>query len=231
MVKINRVYTGGGDKGESSLVDGTRAPKNDLRFEVVGTCDELNSCLGVVLMEIARLPDHDDGGNRNNVKRVRTVAAEAIQRVQHELFDLGAELACPLDALPDWVALISQEQSDLLVDEMDSWLKGVSELTSFILPGGSAPVAFIHIARTVARRLERGVVHLARHPERGGVRAETLVYLNRLSDWLFTLGRWMSAVLNDTEPLWIPLGQRPAERGVAHRVEQMRKHDDDFSTL
>lgn len=231
MVKINRVYTGGGDGGESSLVDGSRRRKSDPRFEVVGVCDELNSLFGTVLMELARLPDHEDGGDRTSVQRVQTVACEALSRVQNELFDLGAELACPPDALPEYMVLLSESQTDVLVAEMDAWLEGLPELTSFILPTGSPPVAFLHLARTVTRRLERSVIHLNDHEGEGAVRPIVMVYLNRLSDWLFVLGRWVSTLLNEQETLWVPLGKRPAERGVAHRVAQMRSNDEDLSSL
>ena len=128
MVKINRVYTGGGDKGESSLVDGSRRKKSDPRFTVVGACDEANSWLGVILAEINRLPDHDDGGERTNVS-VQTVLNEAVVRVQNELFDLGAELACPPETLPDYMVLLSQGQTDVLMAEMDAWLTSLPELT------------------------------------------------------------------------------------------------------
>lgn len=231
MVKINRVYTGGGDGGESSLVDGSRRRKSDPRFEVVGVCDELNSLFGTVLMELHRLPVHDDGGDRTSVQRVQTVASEALSRVQNELFDLGAELACPPEGLPEYMVLLSEEQTDVLVAEMDAWLESLPELTSFILPTGSPPVAFLHLARTVTRRLERSVIQLRDHEGEGAIRPVVMVYLNRLSDWLFVLGRWVSTLLNENETLWVPLGKRPAERGVAHRVAQMRSNDEDLSSL
>jgi cob(I)alamin adenosyltransferase len=231
MVKINRVYTGGGDGGESSMVDGSRRRKSDPRFNVVGLCDELNSHVGAVLMELGRLPEHEDGGERTNVQRVQTVACEALSRVQNELFDLGAELACPPNNLPEYMVLISQEQTDVLVQEMDAWLEGLEELTSFILPTGSPPVAFLHLARTVTRRLERAIIQLDEVEGEGSVRHVVKVYVNRLSDWMFVLGRWVSSMLNEEETLWVPLGQRPAEQGVAHRVAQMRSNDEDLNTL
>ena len=231
MVKINRVYTGGGDKGESSLVDGSRRKKSDPRFTVVGACDEANSWLGVILAEINRLPDHDDGGERTNVQRVQTVLNEAVVRVQNELFDLGAELACPPETLPDYMVLLSQGQTDVLMAEMDAWLMSLPELTSFILPAGSPAVASMHIARTVVRRLERDIVRLMEHEGEAAVRPLVLVYVNRLSDWFFVMGRWVSMMLNEEEALWVPLGKRPAEAGVAHRIQQMQANDDDFSSL
>jgi cob(I)alamin adenosyltransferase len=231
MVKINRVYTGGGDAGESSLVDGSRRSKGDPRFGVVGVCDEVNSWIGTVLMELNRLPVHEDGGDRTSAKRVHTVATEALSRVQNELFDLGAELACPPSTLPDYMVLLSEQQTDVLVAEMDAWLEDLPELKSFVLPTGSPPVAALHLARTVTRRLEREAVQLGEHEGEGAVRSVVLVYLNRLSDWLFVLGRWVGLMLNEDETLWVPLGKRPAERGVAHRVAQIRSNDDDFSAL
>ena len=231
MVKINRVYTGGGDGGESSLVDGSRRKKSDPRFDVVGVCDEVNSWLGMVLAELARLPDHEDGGQRTNVHRVQTVLTEALVRVQNELFDLGAELACPPATLPEYMVLISQAQTDVLMEEMDAWLATLPELTSFILPAGSPPVATMHLARTVVRRLERCLVQLVDEEGEGAVRPLVLVYVNRLSDWFFVMGRWVSMMLNEEEALWVPLGKRPAEKGVAHRVDQMRANDGDFDSL
>ena len=231
MVKINRVYTGGGDGGESSLVDGSRRTKSDARFNVVGTCDEANSWLGMILAEVHRLPDHDAGGERTNVQRVQTVLAEALSRVQNELFDLGAELACPPATLPDYMVLISEGQTDVLMEEMDAWLETLPELKSFILPAGSPTVACMHVARTVVRRLERTIVHLMDHEGKDAVRPLALVYVNRLSDWLFVMGRWVSMMLNEEETLWVPLGMRSAEKGVAHRVNQMKANDDDFKAL
>ncbi|MBH34992.1 MAG: ATP:cob(I)alamin adenosyltransferase [Euryarchaeota archaeon] len=231
MVKINRVYTGGGDDGESSLVDGSRRRKSDPRFSVVGTCDEANSWLGMVLAEINRVPDHEDGGARTSVQRVQTVLNEALARVQNELFDLGAELACPPERLPEYMVLLSQGQTDVLMAEMDAWLTTLPELTSFILPAGSPPVACLQVARTVVRRLERDIVQLQEHEGEAAVRPLVKVYVNRLSDWLFVMGRWVSTMLNEEEALWVPLGKRPAEKGVAHRVEQMKASDDDFSSL
>ena len=185
----------------------------------------------MVLAELARLPDHEDGGQRTNVHRVQTVLTEALVRVQNELFDLGAELACPPATLPEYMVLISQAQTDVLMEEMDAWLATLPELTSFILPAGSPPVATMHLARTVVRRLERGLVHLVGEEGEGAVRPLALVYVNRLSDWFFVMGRWVSMMLNEEEALWVPLGKRPAEKGVAHRVDQMRANDGDFDSL
>ena len=202
MVRINRVYTGGGDTGETSLVDGSRRSKADPRFEVVGTCDELNAVFGLVAMEANRMPDHEDGGNRATVQRVQTILSMVLTRVQNELFDLGAELACDPSKLPEYMVLISEEQSNVLVDEMDAWLEHLEPLTSFILPAGHGPEAMLHLARTVARRLERSVLRLKETEGDASVRPIVQVYLNRLSDWLFVLGRWVTSGLGHDETLW-----------------------------
>ena len=231
MVRINRVYTGGGDTGETSLVDGSRRSKADPRFEVVGTCDELNAVFGLVAMEANRMPDHEDGGNRATVQRVQTILSMVLTRVQNELFDLGAELACDPSKLPEYMVLISGEQSNVLVDEMDAWLEHLEPLTSFILPAGHGPEAMLHLARTVARRLERSVLRLKETEGDASVRPIVQVYLNRLSDWLFVLGRWVTSGLGHDETLWQPLGKRGPESGVAKRIRQLHASDDDFADL
>ena len=231
MVHINRVYTGGGDTGETSLVDGSRRSKADPRFEVVGTCDELNAVFGLVAMEANRMPDHEDGGNRATVQRVQTILSMVLTRVQNELFDLGAELACDPSKLPEYMVLISEEQSNVLVDEMDAWLEHLEPLTSFILPAGHGPEAMLHLARTVARRLERSVLRLKETEGDASVRSIVQVYLNRLSDWLFVLGRWVTSGLGHDETLWQPLGKRGPETGVAKRIRQLHASDDDFADL
>lgn len=231
MVKINRVYTGGGDGGQTSLVDGSRRSKADLRFEVVGTCDELNAVFGLVVMESERMPKHEDGGNRATVERVQTILSLVLTRVQNELFDLGAELACVPSELPEYMVLISEDQCNVLVDEMDAWLEHVEPLTSFILPAGHGPEAMLHLARTVTRRLERAVIRLKEHEGEDSVRPVVQVYLNRLSDWLFVLGRWVTSGLGHDETLWQPLGKRGPESGVADRIRRLHASDDDFKSL
>ena len=206
MVRITKVHTGGGDSGETSLVDGSRVPKSDARIEVVGTCDEVNALLGLVLMESNRLSDtHSDGGNRVTTRRVKDVCNSAIGRLQSELFDLGVELACPPDQIPEYMQLIDQEDSDRLCEEMDAWNEELQPLESFILPSGTGPIASMHLARTVIRRLERSMVAM-----KDGIRPISLQYVNRLSDWVFVLTRWVSSRLGEDESLWIPKGKREA---------------------
>ena len=209
MVRITKVHTGGGDSGETSLVDGSRVPKSDARIEVVGTCDEVNALLGLILMESNRLSDtHSDGGNRVTTRRVKDVCNSAIGRLQSELFDLGAELACPPDQIPEYMQLIDQEDSDRLCEEMDAWNEELQPLESFILPAGSGPIAAMHLARTVIRRLERSMVAM-----KDGMRPISLQYVNRLSDWVVILTSWVSFRLGEDESLWIPKGKR--ETGTA----------------
>tara|TARA_B100000886_G_scaffold205601_1_gene141985 strand:+ start:3077 stop:3691 length:615 start_codon:yes stop_codon:yes gene_type:complete len=204
MVRITRVHTGGGDLGETSLVDGSRVSKSDKRIEIVGNCDEVNALLGIVLMECMRLPDiHPDGRERVGVKDVKRVCTPHLLRLQSELFDLGAELACPIDKIPEYMQLVDEEDSDRLCDEMDDWIKELPPLESFILPTGSGPIAQMHLARTVTRRLERSMVSM-----KDEIRPLALQYVNRLSDWIFVLTRWVSLTLGEKETLWIPKGRR-----------------------
>ena len=231
MVRITRVYTGGGDAGESSLVNGKRLSKADLRFEVVGTTDELNCVIGIILNQVATMPEHDDGGRRQNVERINSILVACLGRIQHELFDLGAELACPLDDIPQGMQVLQQAHSDVLLDEMDAWLDDLTPLNSFILPGGDGPIAYFHLARALTRRLERHVVQLSTSEGMEMVRPLTMQYINRLSDWLFVLSRWVTHMLGGEETLWQPLGRRESEQGVAKRVVEIRQLDQDLDHL
>ncbi|MBM67113.1 MAG: cob(I)yrinic acid a,c-diamide adenosyltransferase [Candidatus Thermoplasmatota archaeon] len=200
MVRINRVHTGAGDEGETSLLDGSRVGKQDDRVGLFGTIDELNSQIGVVRMEISRSETLQDDHS--------TSADDALGLVQQELFDIGGECSCPPDAIPVNVALVGSEQADRLVSEMDGWLEDLEPLESFILPTGSAPVATMHVARTVARRAEREACALREKEGVQAVRPEVMAYLNRLSDWLFILARWIARGTGEVETPWTPLGER-----------------------
>ncbi len=201
MVRINRVHTGTGDRGRTSLLDGTNVGKEDPRVGLFGTIDELNSQIGVVRMELARMP----GLTRFH----RPDDAEgALSRVQQELFDLGGECACFPGNIPEQMVLIGMEECDKLVDEMDGWLQELEPLESFILPTGGAPVAFLHVARTVARRAEREACSLREKEGEGSVREEIICYLNRISDWLFVMARWITMNTGEEESLWTPKGKR-----------------------
>lgn len=231
LVRITRVYTGTGDDGTSSFVDGSRHKKSHLRFEVVGTCDELNATLGLILMECNRLQDHDDGGQSSSVKRVKRVVNLALSRIQNELFDLGAELACLLNELPENMELISEVQSELLLKEMDAWQEHIEPLRNFILPSGQGPEAAIHLSRTVTRRLERSIVRLMESEGEDSVRKLVVIYVNRLSDWLFVLGRWVSFILGNNEIIWQPLANREQAEGVADLIQKINSNDNEFSMI
>tara|TARA_B100000609_G_C17211155_1_gene433891 strand:+ start:1054 stop:1752 length:699 start_codon:yes stop_codon:yes gene_type:complete len=231
MVRITRVYTGTGDDGTSSFVDGSRHKKSHLRFDVVGTCDELNSIVGMVIMETNRLQSHEDGGKSSSINRVKNVVISALSRIQNELFDLGAELACMPSKIPEQMELISEKQCEILLEEMDAWLAHLEPLKSFILPSGQGPEAVIHFARTVTRRLERNLVKLVNSEGDESVRKIALVYVNRLSDWLFVMGRWVCTCLGHSESLWEPLARREQSDGISELIEKITSNDNDFSMI
>ncbi len=183
-VRLTRIYTRGGDSGETSLGDGSRVSKLDPRIAAFGAVDELNSVVGLVLA------GELDAG-------VRTL----LVRVQNELFDLGADLSVPF-APGDGRLRVTQEQIDALERLCDEWNAGLPELRSFVLPGGNAVAAQLHVARTVCRRAELEALRAAREHD---VNPLALVYLNRLSDLLFILAR---AAAGGDEVLWQPGGSR-----------------------
>ncbi len=181
-VRLTKIYTRGGDAGETSLGDGTRTSKLDLRIAAYGTVDELNSALGLVLAA----DGHEEIG-------------DVLTRVQNELFDLGADLSVPLEN--EGRLRVTQEQVDVLERECDRFNAVLPELRSFVLPGGSELAARLHIARTICRRAEREVLRAsAAH----SLDPLVLVYLNRLSDLLFILARAANAADGREEPLWRP---------------------------
>jgi cob(I)alamin adenosyltransferase len=193
MVRLTRIYTGGGDKGETSLGNGKRVPKHDLRVAAYGTVDEANAVIGVARAEMRRQPPGDE-------KRSGTVDA-MLARVQNDLFDLGADLCTPEESRKGGEALrISGGQAKRLEGEIDAVNGALEPLTSFVLPGGALAAAHLHHARTVARRAERLVARLA---EIETVNAEVIVYLNRLSDLLFVLARHCNED-GKADVLWTP---------------------------
>jgi cob(I)alamin adenosyltransferase len=167
MVRLTRIYTRGGDKGETSLGDGSRVPKQALRVGAFGTVDEANAALG-----LARL--HAEGE-----------VDEALARIQNDLFDLGADLCTP-EGSREGALRILAVQVERLEREIDDWNAKLSPLDSFVLPGGTPLAAHLHLARTIVRRAERLVAEL-QTAER--VNPQALKYLNRLSDHLFVLSR------------------------------------------
>ena len=190
MVVLNRIYTRTGDGGDTGLASGARVSKSDPRVEAYGTVDELNAVIGV-----ARL----HSGQNDRIDAM-------LGRIQNELFDLGADLATPLDPPPKWEALrIVQSQIDRLEAEIDWMNESLKSLDSFILPGGSPLSAHLHLARTVARRAERDAIRLA---ETGTpVTPEAVRYLNRLSDHLFVAARRANAN-GAGDVKWVPGGTR-----------------------
>jgi cob(I)alamin adenosyltransferase len=187
MVRLTRIYTRGGDTGETSLGDGARVPKHALRVSAYGTVDEANAALG-----IARL--HADAA-----------ADEMLGRIQNDLFDLGADLCTPEGGRRGAGALrIAAAQVERLEREIDAMNAALAPLDSFVLPGGTAAAAHLHLARTVTRRAERLVSELAGVEQ---VNPEALKYLNRLSDHLFVLGRRVNNS-GALDVLWIPGANR-----------------------
>ena len=178
-VRLTRIYTRGGDKGETSLGDGTRVPKHGLRVAAYGTVDEANAAIG-----IARL--HAD-----------PEADEMLGRIQNDLFDLGADLSVPFVGADDRLR-ITDEAVSRLEQEIDEANATLADLKSFVLPGGSERAARLFLARAVCRRAERAVLAV---PDTNPLAA---IYLNRLSDLLFVLGRAANAEAGVEEPLWRP---------------------------
>jgi len=195
MVRITKVHTGGGDRGETSLVDGTRVGKEHPRVAIYGTIDEANSAIGIVRMELGR--------TSFPMAETCDYADKLLGRIQQELFDVGAECACPPGGVPEQMTIIGSDAGERLVSEMDSMLEDLEPLSSFILPTGSPAVANLHMARTIVRRAEREACALRKE-----VRPEVISYLNRLSDHCFVLGRWITAKTGEEETLWTPLGKR-----------------------
>ena len=183
MVRLNRIYTRTGDDGSSGLIGGTRRPKHDVRFEAVGAVDEANAVLGWAIV---------------------AAGAGDLERVQNDLFDLGADLATPGEDFEpsDMVLRIVPAQVEWLEQRIDAANASLEPLRSFILPGGSEAAARLHIARTAVRRAERAMTALAGAEP---VNPVALAYINRLSDLLFVLAR---AANGAGEVLWKPGASR-----------------------
>jgi len=187
MVTLSKIYTRGGDKGETSLGDGSRRAKDDLRVEAYGTVDEANATIGLVRL-------HTEGE-----------VDQLLSRVQNDLFDLGADLCTPEGNERRSGALrIQESQVTALEEAIDQYNENLETLKSFILPGGTPAASYLHLARTVTRRAERLVVGLSGAEQ---VNPDAVKYLNRLSDLLFVLGRHE----NDggkADVLWVPGANR-----------------------
>ena len=168
MIRIDRVVTRGGDGGQTSLGDGTRVPKDALRVDAYGTVDEANACIGLLRLHTKDDPEAD----------------AMLARIQNDLFDVGADLCVPGEAGER--LRVTDAPNVRMEAEVKAMNEALPPLTSFILPGGTPAAAHAHLARTVVRRAERLVVHLAREEE---VNPAVIRLLNRLSDHLFVLGR------------------------------------------
>jgi cob(I)alamin adenosyltransferase len=177
-----KIYTKTGDSGETSLFSGGRVPKAHLRVEAYGTVDELNSHLGVV-----RALNPSPASN------------DMLESIQNQLFQIGADLATPLDAKADWIVRMDGAPITWLEERIDALTADLPELKNFILPGGTVVAAQLHVARTVCRRAERLAVALAQTEQIGDY---VIVYLNRLSDFLFTLARWENLQAGIAEEKW-----------------------------
>lgn len=188
MVKLNKIYTRTGDDGTTGLVDGARIPKDSPRMAAIGDVDELNCTIGVVALH---------------------VSGEALARlrmIQNDLFDLGADLATPGTdfSMGEWVLRVTAKQVDRLEEELDAMNAHLLPLNSFILPGGSEAGTALHVARSTCRRAERTAITAARDVE---INPEALKYLNRLSDYLFVMGRAVNEN-GASDILWVPGASR-----------------------
>jgi len=193
MVKLNKIYTRTGDDGSTGLGDGTRVAKGSNRVSAYGDVDEANACIGMALVCLKEDSRFED-------------AVRALMKVQNDLFDLGADLCMPeTEDETSGVALrIKERDVAALENHIDIFNADLEPLTSFVLPGGSETAARLHIARTVVRRAERQITSLA---ETETVNASALRYVNRLSDLLFVLARYVNAK-GDGDGLWRPGGER-----------------------
>lgn len=181
MVKLNKIYTRTGDTGTAGLVDGSRVSKASLRMAAIGDVDEANAAVGLAIAGLANQE-----------------LSEQLRRVQNELFDLGADIATPGEV--EGALRIIPQQVERLEREIDQMNSSLEPLQSFILPGGSPEIAAVHLARTVIRRAERSAVALAKAEQ---VNPAALAYLNRLSDHLFVVARYVAA-RQGGDLLWQP---------------------------
>jgi len=196
-IRITRVYTRTGDDGTTALVGGARVPKDGARVTSYGEVDELNAVLGLARSFNAAAAPSPAG------ERLEAI----LRRLQNELFDLGSELATPPDAVYEGMFRVSADDVRALEELMDELQQDLDTLRSFVLPGGGPVSGYLHLARTVCRRAEREILHLAREEEIG---EHVLPYVNRLSDLLFVLSRWFGKQGGESEYLW--------ERGLRNQA-------------
>ena len=188
MVKLNKIYTKTGDDGTTGLSDGSRVKKYDLRPSAYGDVDELNSFIGLSI-------------NCINKEKKYNFLIEILKKIQNDLFDLGADLSTPIEENPKFEPLRIKNSQVLNLENMiDKFNNKLEPLNSFVLPGGSEMSCWLHIARTTARRAERSMAKLAKKNKNN---KQSLIYINRLSDFLFVVSR----VTNDNgkfDLLWVP---------------------------
>lgn len=187
-MRIVKVYTKTGDKGTTGLADGSRIPKDDLRIDSYGTIDELNSIIGICRQNINKIPAHE-----------QKLLDTWLFAIQNDLFNLGSDLATPLQSR--WEKMITINESDVkqlekIIDYCQNLLQPLRE---FVLPGGTILNSYLHLARTVCRRSERLIVTLSKETE---INPQIIPFINRLSDLLFVLSRWVQKLVNKNEVTW-----------------------------
>jgi len=199
-IRITRVYTRTGDRGETALVGGKRVPKDSLRIEAYGTIDELNSIVG-----LARAFNEEKLADGEAHRFLDTL----LRQIQDELFDLGSELATPPDFFQEGMYRVSESEVKKIEQLIDECQKELEPLKSFVLPGGGRIGAYLHQCRTVCRRAEREILRLSRAEE---LSEWPIKYVNRLSDLFFVLSRWISKKTGKDEYLW--------QRGLAEKPKK-----------
>ena len=182
MIKLNKIYTKTGDGGDTALGDGERVLKDSLRVSAYGNVDELNASIGIITLY------------------ANTELKRKLKNIQNDLFDIGADLCVPISEKNKDRLRLSTNQIETLELEIDEMNSILEPLNSFVLPGGCRSATFLHMARTICRRAERSVVTLKSKEK---INENTLVYLNRLSDWLFVASR-VENQENSSEVLWAP---------------------------
>ena len=182
MIKLNKIYTKTGDGGDTALGDGERVLKDSLRVSAYGNVDELNASIGIITLY------------------ANTELKRKLKNIQNDLFDIGADLCVPISEKNKDRLRLSTNQIETLELEIDEMNSILEPLNSFVLPGGCRSATFLHMARTICRRAERSVVSLRSQED---INDNTLVYLNRLSDWLFVASR-VENQENSSEVLWAP---------------------------
>jgi len=194
MVRLDRIYTRGGDRGMTSLGDGTRVPKTHPRIAAYGCVDEANTAIGVVLLQ----------------RGLAASERRLLRRIQNDLFDVGADLCVPREPgeVPGKRLRVDPSQATALEAAIDGYTSNLEPLRSFILPGGSAVSAWLHVARVVCRRAELAVAALGEDDSPAAIEGP-LIYLNRLSDLLFVMARWTNRRGRD-DVLWEPGAGRDA---------------------